>query len=137
MDPSHRAYGEDRLRRDDLRAAFESREMEHEPVLLDDQARTIVDRTIGEVCSYRGWLIHTQNVRTNHVHLLVSAVDKPEMVLNSVKSWCTRRLREAGLRGPGQRVWSRHGSTVYVWTEEQLARCWSYVVDGQGERPLP
>lgn len=30
-----------------------------------------------------------------------------------------------------ERVWSHHGSTVYVWTERELERVWLYIVEGQ------
>lgn len=136
-DPAHRGFGDDRTQRDDWRVAFERRELRHAPVALDDHRRALVARTIAEVCRHRRWGLLAQNVRTNHVHVLVSAVGEPELVLNALKSWCTRRLRETGLCAPGQRMWSRHGSTVYVWTEEQLTRCRSYVVDGQDEGPQP
>lgn len=135
MDPAHRSYGEDRAPRDDWRAAFERRELRHAPAALDDQQRALVEQTIAEVCQYRQWRLLTQNVRTNHVHVLVSAVGEPELVLNALKSWCTRRLREAGLCAAGQRMWSRHGSTVYVWTENELIRAAAYVIDGQDEKP--
>ncbi len=132
MDPAHHIYGEERAPRDDWRAAFERSELLHAPMLLNGDQRAVVERTIAEVCQHRQWLLLAQNARSNHVHVLVAAsVRKPEPVLTTLKSWCTRRLREANLSGERQRMWSRHGSTVYIWTEDQLERAGAYVIDGQ------
>jgi hypothetical protein len=76
--------------------------------------------------------LHAVNVRTNHVHLVVSANLTPEQVLTSLKAWCTRRLREAGLVAEGFKPWSRHGSTRYLWRTDQIEAAVSYVLEGQG-----
>ena len=67
------------------------------PILLDVDQRAVVDRTIREVCAYRGWTLHALNVRTNHVHLVLSAMTTPEQAMTTLKAWATRRLREASL----------------------------------------
>lgn len=74
------------------------------------------------------------HVRTNHVHVVITANAKPEKVLNDLKVWCSRRLRES-LSEPGDRErWTRHGSTRYIWKEYSLAEAIRYVLDEQGER---
>lgn len=50
--------------------------------------------------------------------------------MNAFKAWCTRRLRE---ESDMARVWSRHGSTRWIWNETKLAEKVCYVLDGQGE----
>jgi hypothetical protein len=52
--------------------------------------------------------------------------------MNDLKSWCTRRLVEAGLVPRGDRVWVRHGSTRYLWDAESVASACAYVRGGQG-----
>ena len=44
-----------------------------EPFTLDAARRPVVERAIRDVCHHRGWVLHALNVRTNHVHLVVSA----------------------------------------------------------------
>jgi hypothetical protein len=66
------------------------------------------------------------------VHLVVSASQAPEQVMTTFKAWSTRRLREAGLAVEGARLWSRHGSTKYLWTTDDVVTAHSYVVDSQG-----
>ena len=52
--------------------------------------------------------------------------------MNDFKSYATRKLREAGLCDAESKVWSRHGSTRRLWTEEAVESACRYVIDGQG-----
>ena len=78
-------------------------------------------------------MLHAVNVRTNHVHGVVCAECPPERVLTAWKSWSTRRLREAAVMFKKQRVWSRHGSTRYLWTERSLEQACLYVETAQDD----
>ena len=88
--------------------------LKHGPVLLDAARRTIVRAMVQEVADHRDWTLHAIEVRSNHVHVVVSAPDAPERVMNALKSWCTRRMVEAKLLERGVKAWSRHGSTKYL-----------------------
>lgn len=111
---------------------YRLRQLQHAAVTLDDQLRGVVDRTIHEVCEHQGWQIHACNVRSNHVHVVVTAACPPEKVMNALKSWSTRRLREAHLLGPDTKPWSRHGSTRYLWNQHALEAACLYTTEGQG-----
>ena len=115
----------------EARLTFEQTEMAHEPIVFDDHARSVVDQAVHDVCLHREWQLLGLNVRTNHVHVLVSGSGKPEAMLQGFKSWSTKRLREDGLFPPGVRIWTRHGSTRYVWSEADAEDVWLYVVHGQ------
>ena len=52
-------------------------------------------------------------------------------MLNSLKRWATRKLRASALLPGDMRPWSRHGSTVYLWTESDVEGAYDYVVFGQ------
>ncbi len=132
VDRDHNVPGTPMLGRDDPRQSREHRRLKHPPVLLDSQRRGVVHRTIIEVAEHRDWTLHALNVRSNHVHLVISAPDAPERVMNSLKSWCTRRMIEAGVLAPGTKVWVRHGSTRYLWKPDQLEAGCRYVCEGQG-----
>jgi REP element-mobilizing transposase RayT len=99
---------------------------------LDRNRRPLVEEAIREVCRHRDWLLHALNVRTEHVHVVVSCEAAPEFAMNSFKSWATRRIRARGHGGPAERIWSRHGSTLYLWTDGDLASAISYVIEQQG-----
>ena len=63
---------------------------------------------------------------------MVSARKKPEPILNAFQGYSTRKLRERGLPGVDVKPWSRHGSTVYLWTDEDVFKAIDYVMNGQG-----
>jgi REP element-mobilizing transposase RayT len=99
--------------------------------ILNREQRPVVASAIREVCNHRGYTLHAVNARTNHVHSIVSAGAKPEHIMNSLKSYATRKLREAKLLSDDVRPWARHGSTPYLWTEEELERAIDYVLNGK------
>lgn len=74
------------------------------------------------------------HVRTNHVHVVVEAEHvSPEKVMNDFKSYATRRLNQLGCDGPERKRWARHGSTRWLWKDEEVREAIRYVVDEQGE----
>ena len=131
VDRIHNEFGSPMLPASDSRERFERSELKHPPVTLDQPQRELIDRTIREVCAHRGWRLLALNVRSNHVHVVVEAAGPPELVMNAFKAWATRRLREARLLPKSSRIWSRHGSTIYLFKPEQIdAKC-RYVRDCQ------
>jgi valyl-tRNA synthetase len=130
------------------REASEESELKHPKVTLDETERSVVIDAIKEVCLHRGWSLHACHVRTNHVHVVVSADQSPERVMNDFKSYATRHLKDderteraATVR---ERTWTRHGSTRYLNTEDSFNAAKHYVLHEQGndigssfEGPLP
>src|SRR6478672_9632806 len=53
--------------------AYNERLLNVAPVKLNAQRRAAINNSIGETCEVRGWRLHAVNVRTNHVHAVVSA----------------------------------------------------------------
>ena len=100
--------------------------MPAEAQTLDAGQREIVLRAIIEVCRHRGWTLLAAHVRTGHIHTVVDAALAPERVLNAFKSYSSRALNR-------HRTWSRHGSTLYLWTAEEVTRAVCYVVSKQGD----
>lgn len=131
-DPDHNRHGTPYLSEQSGRARFEASELKHKPVTLNSESRRIVTDTITDHIDHRGWILHALNVRTNHVHVVVSGNAEPEKMMREFKAWATRRLREAGLVGEETRVWTRHGSTRYLFTSESVEGAVRYVRDGQG-----
>ena len=131
-DRDHRGYGEAFVPADPQRVDEMRQRLEHPPLVLDAAQRRVIHETVERVCEHRGWLLHALHVRTTHVHAIVTAAAEPEKVMNDLKSWCTRRLREAGLLPPERKPWSEHGSTRYLWNEAALVEKVNYVLNGQG-----
>jgi REP element-mobilizing transposase RayT len=93
----------------------------------------VVEHAIREVCTNRGYWLRAINVRTNHVHTVVSAAIDPEPILQAFQAYATRKLRRAGLLPEDVKPWTRHGSTPYLWKERHVERAMDYVVNGQGD----
>jgi REP element-mobilizing transposase RayT len=108
----------------------DARDRMREPAfVLDDAGRAVVQATVSEVCDHPGWCLLAVNARTNHVHTVLSCRCAPEVTMTTLKAWSTRRLREAKRVADDARVWARHGSTRYLWTEEDVRGAVRYVVE--------
>jgi len=108
-------------------------QMRQPEYVLDDARRQVVLRTILEVARHRQWRIWAVHVRTNHVHVVVSAAARPEKVMIDFKAWASRRLREAFNEDADRDRWTQHGSTRYLWNESAVGETSAYVLDEQGE----
>jgi len=133
MDRKHNMYGAPKISQNALLEQSDLRQRKHSPVILDSRQRQIVEEAIRGVCEHRKYLLRAVNVRTNHAHSVVTALQKPEPILDAFKSYATRALRRAGLLSTTVRPWARHGSTIYLWKERDLAKAIEYVMLGQGD----
>jgi REP element-mobilizing transposase RayT len=132
VDREHGTPGEPFVAQDKVRVEAMRRRQSRPATLLDRPSRGVVEDALREVCAYRGWHLLALNVRTSHVHAVVKASATPEKVMNDLKARATKRLREADLVGPDAKVWSRHGSTRYLWDERSVESACRYVTEGQG-----
>jgi hypothetical protein len=57
----------------------------------------------------------------------------PEPILDALKAYATRKLRRKHLISANTKPWARHGSTRYLWKEEQVDKAVAYVMYDQGE----
>jgi len=100
-----------------------------EPLLtLSNSQREICDATIRAHCERRTWSILALNVRTNHVHIVVEADVSGWEVMKQLKSWCTRKLKEAD--EPRSRWWPRRGYVRYLEDVEAAENAIRYTNDG-------
>ena len=102
-------------------------------MIFNITSRKAIEDAIKEVCIFRNYLLLAINVRTNHAHIVVTARIKPEIIMSSFKAYATRRLRKEHLFDSKDKIWSRHGSTRYLWTENHLELAIDYVLYGQGD----
>src|SRR5262245_51114896 len=96
VDDEHHPYGEPVLPADPVREAEMRRRLTEPPYLLDQSQRQVVLGTIQEVARQRGWVPVAVHVRTNHIHIVIHADCSPEKVMEDLKAYGSRRLREAG-----------------------------------------
>lgn len=107
---------------------------------LDQDERRIVEATIKQHCAIRGWNLHFVNCRSNHLHVVVSANEHPDMIRKQLKAWCSRKLkghqqnrfRSDGLSRPvREKWWAERGSGRYLTSEASLEAAIIYVRDCQ------
>ena len=133
VDRKHNKYGTPKLRPNPKLVDAERELLKHPPFKLNAYQRPVVKEAIREVCKHRGYQLIAINVRTNHVHTVVSAQSKPEPILLAFQAYATRALRKKGLLEKNVKPWSRHGSTPYLWKEKHVAAAIDYVLNGQGD----
>ncbi len=112
--------------------SYNERSLKAEPLILNAKQRSTVDAAIRETCDFRKWWLRAINVRTNHVHTVVTAKKQASLVLNAFKANATRKLREEGLWSNNFSPWADKGSKRRLWNERSIARAIDYVVNGQG-----
>ena len=113
---------------------YNTETLENETLILDASQRQSVDRAIRETCQFRRWHLHALNVRTNHIHTVVSIGSiKPERALTAFKANATRQMRQDGGWHQGSSPWAEKGSKRYLWNERSVAQAIEYVLYGQGD----
>jgi REP element-mobilizing transposase RayT len=136
------------FREADLQRQQAARQRMTEPALtLDTEQRRVVEDTIAEHCRIRDWHLHAVNARTQHIHVVVTAPGRnPDDVMDQIKAWCTRRLKELERRRQpaGEKIrqnwWTQRGSKLWLNTTASLEEKTHYVLEEQGEptpRPNP
>ncbi len=128
VDRSHNAYGTPKLSADEARYRYNLSALVQPPAKLDARQRALVEHAIRETCEIRKWSFWAVNVRTNHIHAVVTANCKPERVLNAFKANATRKLREAKCWDSDRSPWAYRGSRKYLWTEKELLDAIAYVL---------
>jgi len=129
----HNAFGEPKRGPSDELLDSALARLRNPPVVLALEERVVVVSALQEVCRHRGWKLLAAHVRTNHVHVVVSASAMPGRMMGDLKAWATRRLVEAGHRPRGTRVWVRQGSTRHLWHRDAVDAACFYVEHEQGE----
>lgn len=125
-DLEHNRHGTPYLEPNRARASANNEQRLRESAVLSDDERAIASRAIREACTHREWRLLALCVRTNHVHVVVSADAGPEKVMQDLKSWATRGIRETSAdREAG--LWTRHGSTRYLWDHPSVDGAIRYV----------
>jgi REP element-mobilizing transposase RayT len=127
VDRDHHIRGSPLLAPNPGRLEREQRLMIDSPFELGMVDRRLVLAALRDVCAYRGWTLLAAHVRTNHVHVVVQGTGTPEIMMLTFKAYASRKL------GSGRKRWTRHGSTRYLWTDEDVRAAVRYVVEGQGE----
>lgn len=133
VDRFHNLYGTPKLPPFDKQKQYNLRLLKQPPVKLDSRKRAAILAALKETCAIRKWELWASNIRSNHVHAVISATCKPERILNALKANATRKMRESGCWPSDRTPWVRRGSKRYLWTERDLDNAIAYVLYDQGE----
>ena len=133
IDRFHNSYGSPYIRPNESWRRYNQQLLKDPLRLFGARERASVRKAIIESCRRRRWSLQAVNVRTNHVHAVVSANCTAELVLNALKANATRQLRQDGLWSRASSPWADKGSKRMLWSEESVARAIDYVLNRQGE----
>jgi REP element-mobilizing transposase RayT len=136
IDHFHNIYGTPKLPPNQKRKKYNQRLLKQPPVKLTAARRAAVLAAVKETCEIRKWELWASNIRSNHVHAVVSANCKPRKILSALKANATRKMREAGCWDSERSPWVFRGSKRYLWTEKDLDNAIAYVLYEQGDSLL-
>jgi REP element-mobilizing transposase RayT len=135
IDRFHNRYKSRYIEPNEAWQRYNSQVLEGEPVMLDALQRQSVDSAIRETCQFRKWHLYALNVRTNHIHIVVSIGSiRPERALSAFKANATRQMRHNGCWLQDSTPWAEKGSKRYLWNERSVAQAIEYVLFGQGDK---
>ena len=101
-------------------------------MLLNDAQRNAVENEIDRLFQFRGWKLWTANPRSNHVHVVVTALGySGEKVRDQLKANSTRVLRESWPVFIERPVWSVGGDWKCINTVDDLEQVITYASEAQ------
>lgn len=96
--------------------------------------RATVEAACRQHCEHRGWHLHAVNARTNHVHVVVTAAEKPQTVRDQLKANCTGALRRQAKPLNRERTWTRGGDCEILDTDEEIEAANEYTLEAQDRK---
>jgi REP element-mobilizing transposase RayT len=134
VDDEHNVHGTPLAPADARREHQEREVMVQPPYVMCAAERDIVCKASVDLARDRGWLLLAAHVRSNHVHVVVSAERDPGRLMSDLKARASRDLTLAGFDGAQRRRWTRHGSTRHLFREDEIEAKIRYPLDEQGQR---
>jgi len=134
VDRFHNQYKAPYLSPDRDRLTHNLELLSHDIVKLDGPQRRVVRSAIRETCRTREWPLCALNVRTNHVHAVISiGATGAGRALNDLKAYATRRMRSKGCWMSERSPWADKGSKRPLWNLRSVEIAVDYVLNRQGE----
>jgi REP element-mobilizing transposase RayT len=134
VDRQHNIVGMPVLEHDTGREQYERRQMSEPAYSMTPVEREIVCQAIVELSLERDWRLVAAHVRSNHVHVVITADRDPGRIMSELKARASAKLNQAGFDNSTRKRWTRHGSTRYLLTEDEFEAKIRYTLDEQGER---
>jgi REP element-mobilizing transposase RayT len=109
--------------------------LNHDVITLDDSMRNVADAAIREICGVRSWTAWAIAVRSNHVHVVVTAPEyKPALVRDQMKAKATMELRRTFVVWRDRPVWTAKGDIEFLDSETDIEQCVAYVAEAQDRK---
>lgn len=106
--------------------------LNHDVLLLTRDHRSVAAKEIQRLSDYRGWKLWVANPRSNHVHVVVGAIEHSgKQVRDQMKANCTRVLRESFSEFIGRPVWTVGGDWKCLNSDEDLDTAIAYAGEAQ------
>ena len=134
VDNGHNQYGSPFVEPDAEREYGARQLMTQSPYVMQPTERNVVCQAIVPLCEEKGWELYAAHVRSNHVHVVVSADREPGRLMSDLKARASRDLARAGYGDAERRRWTRHGSTKHLFSQNQVDEKVDYTLNGQGAR---
>ncbi len=111
--------------------------LSHPVILLSLRQRTVVEAECRLHSDHRGWKVWEINARSNHVHVVVTAVGHSgKVVRDQLKANGTRGLREHHAEFRERPVWTVGGDWQCINNEEELDTVCEYVREAKDRMPF-
>jgi REP element-mobilizing transposase RayT len=107
--------------------------MKGPPVTLDEFDADALIGQYQETASIRKWMLCAASVMYNHTHVVIGVESDPdpESLLETLKSWATRRLKRHRVLPPNGTFWTEKGSKRKLPDQQALCDGVIYVVRKQ------
>ena len=97
--------------------------------------RRVTEAAILEICGVRSWSPWAISVRSNHVHVVVTAPEyRPALVRDQLKAKATRELRRKFSVWRERPVWTEKGDIEFLDSEADIEQCVTYVTEAQDRK---
>ncbi len=134
VDREHNQFGTPFVKPNEQRERWAREAMAQPPYVMSPSEREIVCNAIVELCRERNWQLWAAHVRSNHVHVVVTAEMDPDRLMSDLKGRASRNLNLAGFDSAERKRWTRHGSTRHLFQSEHVEEKIHYTLNMQGER---
>ncbi|QDT08258.1 hypothetical protein [Planctomycetes bacterium K23_9] len=110
------------------------KQMKGEAVLLEPHHHDAVETACRNHCEHRGWHLYAVSARTNHVHVVIAADAKPQIVRDQLKANCTGAMRRLSTPLSVERTWTKGGDCETLETDEDIHEAVIYVTEAQDQK---
>jgi REP element-mobilizing transposase RayT len=109
--------------------------LNHDIITLNYSMQSVAEAAICEICSVRFWSLWASSVRTNHVHVVITAPEyNPKLVRDQLKAKATMELRRAFPAWKDRPAWTEKGDIEFLDSDTEIQQCVVYVSEAQDRK---